>query len=84
MKYCYQKAAYVEWTGDNLAEFEATYAASLGENFTFAVVGEELHVNRFGTPLVLSPGDVLVGTGWPSMVTAEDFAGQYNPVPEPS
>lgn len=81
MKFCYQKAAYVEWTGSNLSEVESTYAASMGENFTFTVVGDELHVNRFGTPLVLNVGDVLVGTGWPTLCTAEEFASQYNPVP---
>lgn len=81
MNWCYQKQPYAIWDGDNLADFEELLASNLeNENFGLSVVGSDLHINRFGQQLILTPGMVALG-GWPNVATGPEFEAGYNPVP---
>jgi hypothetical protein len=83
MNYCYQKSPYIIWDGSNLSAVEEYFAANLsgGGNFHVTAEGDQLHLNRFGQQFVLSPGMAMVTT-WPNVMTAEEFAAQYNTIPD--
>lgn len=79
VKECYPKFPYVIWDGSNMDEVLEYCAPVLyeGSNFHVTAQGDELHVDRFGQPFVLTPGMVMVGYGWPNVMIAEDFQNQY-------
>ncbi|MFD6072818.1 hypothetical protein [Amycolatopsis lurida] len=81
MKFCSPKIAHVVWDGTNEAEVLEFCAPILFEGTSYAVsfVGEQMrYTDAYGVEHVLLPGTALVNYGAPSILTAEQFAFQYN------
>lgn len=84
MKFCYPKSAYVVWDGNNMADVLEFCTPLLFEGTAYGVSqeGDQLHyTDAFSVEHVLPPGTALVNYAAPTILTAEAFAFQYNPVP---
>jgi hypothetical protein len=83
MKFCSPKVAYAVWDGSNVAEVLEFCAPILfeGTSYAVSVSGNQLHyTDAFGVEHVLPPGTALVNYGAPTILTAEEFAFQYDPI----
>lgn len=82
MSFCYQKMPFLVWDGSNIAEAEDFLAPNINpeSNYSVSAVGDELHINRYGQPLVLTPGMAMITT-WPNVATAAEFESGFGIVP---